>query len=502
MANYYCAPWGNDNNDGTTWLKAKRTLNACVVAFSEGDVVYVEGFYNEYNTDAKFIQLIGVNGAILDGSLLANAEFGYPNLKNFILQNWGQATTSYNSKYENLIIKNTTATYGYMSETIKNILYILSNNLSLNPQSEPDQIGGNHTIYSKSITNILTLSDEIGAFNPNKANNSIIANWQINMTSKDCYFVYSLYINCKFKFTGGGLGADEAIYTYPTGADDDFKIAHLKSRMAIVYGGVASDYMIGCKYYGGSETDIFINPTKENFYLVEGCLAASMSFGGTYIGALPEGRENNFNTDYSTIVNIDSNGKVINQNIDATAIGAIIDLGKVRKIIKLEALGYRSLRNGVEMNNFINLGSQINKGANVLTNNKNYRVEGETIVMDNGAGTNYNVDDRFLAIDEGGGAGLGFDSATNIGFVREINISKPRNIRIKCSKTSSDLSSLAHVNGYITLELLKVPMVNIDLNGEPTYGNLDAGYNAGTAVPLYARYIQDLPIIKTNQLPA
>jgi hypothetical protein len=501
MATYYCANWGNDANDGLSRAKAKRTIAGIVATAPAASIIEIEGFYNQYQSGATNYTWDGKGNCVLDGSFLAQATFSLGIIKNAILQNWNspEPNTASNNN-ENLIIKNSEGANTNNLRGIINCLYICKTNYSKIDNTETRPFYGN-TFYSNSVSNTFVFSTVGAVKRFDNSYDNIFANWQIDcrLSKIGSYF---LFLNCKFKFTIGGLGADETIYAYPTGADDDAKIQNLRDRMAIVYGGSASSYLIGCKYYSGSETDIFINPSKENFYLVEGCLAASMNFNGLYIGSRPEGRKNDYNTNYSGIVNIDANGKIIDQTIDASATGAIIDLGKVRKILKLEALGYRSIRNGVEMNTAINLGPQINEGANVLTNNKSYRVEGEPIIMDNGAATNYNVDDRFLAIDEGGGAGLGFDSATNIGFVREIDITKPRAIKIKCSKISSDLSSLAHVNGFITLDLASTPMVNINLNGEPTYGNLDDGYNAGSAVPLYARYIQDLPVIKTNQLPA
>ena len=87
-----------------------------------------------------------------------------------------------------------------------------------------------------------------------------------------------------------------------------------------------------------------------------------MNYNGQPIGAKPEGRVINYSDDYTSIVNVDSNGKVIDQTIDGSALGNVLDLGKTRQIINLQALGYRSLRNGVEINPTTNLGSQIAEG--------------------------------------------------------------------------------------------------------------------------------------------
>jgi len=326
---------------------------------------------------------------------------------------------------------------------------------------------------------------------------------------------YSLFINSKFMFTGGDLGTDETDYTYPSGTDDDAKLQNLRDRMADVYGGQPSDYLIGCKYYSrnapdGQEEnepyasayqDIFVDADNDNFYLRNdteiGQTAAHMAYDGSYVGAKPIGAQSNL-SDF-TLTNIDSStGLIQDQEVDATAESIIHDLGKVRRIISLQALGERAARNGQQINSEPNLGTAIDAGSAVLTDNSIYMVINDVITLDDANATSYNPWETFVATDEGSGAGLGFSTTTN-GQVQEVLISDyDDKVQIQVSKDAADLSDAT----TITLFLHEEPMVNLDVNGLPELGNADDGYESDNAQPLYARYIRFFITVKANNLPA
>lgn len=511
MAEGHVANWGNDENDGLSWETAKRSLQGAHDISS--NPTNIKGCFNEAlinNITGEIIN--GVGYVFIDGSFLGELFFAFncAVFNNIIFNNWSRIKSANYSDgaLNNCTIKNSgivgLSSFYSDPDTVYNqngfsvgtlsVMHQLTTfhiHLSNNPSEELSGFTMHNigTIYSYATGDVLSYDNK---------DKHIYSNSKVCFQSKS-HALFSLYINCDFKFIEGSEGADEVAYAYPTGANDDAKLQNLKDRMAIVYGGVESDYLVGCKYYSGSYNDIFLDADNGSFYLVEGCIASNMGYNGEYVGAKPEGKVIQFDQDYSNIINIDANGKITDQNNDASAEGNVLDFGKVRHLPSLEALGIRSARNGVEMNAVANLGSQIGEGASVLTDQKNYIVEGTPIVLDDGGGTIRAVDERFMAIDEGAGAGLGFAAAS--GFVREIDIDKPQAIRLKCSLSSVDLSSVAHVNGYITLDLFIEPKVNVNANGEPTYGNLDTGF-VGPGVPLFTRYIKDLPIVKANQLPA
>jgi len=494
MANYYCANWGNDNNDGLAWETAKRSFQASVDISVNNDSIYFKGFYNENVSPPAQRILIGDKvSSIIDGTKLSGS-FNIYARRYTILQNWllvvgSSASASYGNIFKNCIINS------IYSRSLSEDLHISNNNYTLNPRSS---IGNDVTLYSKNINNILSygvyeVSTWIGG-----AYSWIIANWSIDQAYITVgLYKYSLFINCKFKFRGGGLGTDETTFEYPIGATDEDKIQNLKDRMVIVYGGVATDYLIGCKYYSGADTDIFVDPSVEDFHLVPNCIAAHMSFSGDYIGALKEGHKYDWNTDWASIVNIDSNGNIIDQTVDASAESNIIDIGYVRKINDFSILGQRALRNGNQVNIVSNLGNTITAGSSVLTNAKTYQVRDNTITLDDSGGTVLQPFECFVANDEGGGVGLGF---AGTGTVKEVLIDNydPK-IQIKCSRTDATLASAV----TITCKLSDSPvMVNVDGGGEPTHGSADAGYDSGTAVQLSTRYIKMYLLVKANQLEA
>ncbi|WP_036163386.1 hypothetical protein, partial [Marinilabilia salmonicolor] len=172
---------------------------------------------------------------------------------------------------------------------------IISNieNLSIyRPQYEPRNKLTNCLFFNNSISHFDILENctvyggevNLRQFGDYRFKNSIISesNVIINpLYTGDMKIVYTIFHNCTFKFTGGDQGADETTFTAPAGADDTEKLEDLRARMAVVYGGVASQYLQNCRYQ--TDGDLFIDPAKENFYLVPGCQAARMSYEAGYI---------------------------------------------------------------------------------------------------------------------------------------------------------------------------------------------------------------------------
>jgi len=119
------------------------------------------------------------------------------------------------------------------------------------------------------------------------------------------------------------------------------------------------------------------------------------------------------------------------------------------------------------------------------------------VIIDNAVMTTLNPYETYIAVDEGGGAGLGF---TGTGKMKEVLIENyTQKVQMKFHKTDATLAS---ANVITCFETESAVMVNVDGSGNPLYGDADTLYNAGTAVPLSARYRQGFILIKANNLPA
>ena len=499
MADSYLSNWGNDNNDGLSWETAKRSVQGIRDATLAGGPVHAKGIFNE---DSTIRILQGEDGyVIFDGTLKPYfiLNLGYNqllSLSNAIVQNfsdYAQTSNRFYTHYYNCIIRNIPGQFG---ETIdfqyvrRNLLVYKVGTILLLHQSLAD-----HQNCTYSATSLIRF--HIYQFN-------VLGKHISNIYMSPTYSIeavfpirYSMFIGGSFKFIGGGLGTDETVYTDPIGADDAAKMNNIRDRMAIVYGGVANDYLVDCLYYSGSYNDIFVDADNGDFSLVPNCLAAHMNYYGDYVGACKEGVPATWNADWTNIINIDSNGRIIDQNLDASAESVIKDIGHIRLVKDFAILGGLSLRNGQSLNNIPNVGIDIAAGSNVLTAGYVYQVYNNTIVTDDALATTYAPFECFRAVDEGGGAGLGFSGD---GVVRRVLIDDydPK-IQIKCSKTDPTLATAT----LITCKASDNPVfVNVDGAGEPLYGSGDAGYDAGTAVPLSTRYIKFFVQIKAWQLTA
>ena len=492
----YIRNWGNDENDGLTKTTAKRTLQGAKDAGLTGDTsnhVSISGFYNE---QTALYGIFGEGYLMFDGSLLGDFIPGIQgsHLENAIVQNYTNFSPAnrYYRKMINCIVRNVDS-IGNSIEAVNNKIDNLFYNIVTVRIHQPSSIYS-FSNNTKKCTNLNFLSTYFGN---GDLRNSIYCADQI-LVQAPFTFLYSLFIGGTYMFNGGGLGNDETVYTAPTGVDDTAKLENLRSRMATVYGGVAADYLIGCKYYSGSYNNIFVDADNGDFNLVPFCIAAHMSYDGDYIGARLEGIKADWDTDFSNTVNIDAIGNISDQNTDATTQTNIMDFGHIRTVLNFQALGDRAARNGQQINSEVNLGSNISAGSNVLVDNTVYMCVDDIITRDDSSATGQIPWDTFTAIDEGGGVGLGFSDS---GTVKEVYIDDryEEKIQFKSSKTDAVLSAAVLLNHKLHSDPI---LVNVDGVGEPTHGNLDVGYNEGTAIPLRSRYIQFFIKIKSNNLPA
>ncbi len=501
MADGYVSNWGNDDNDGLSWETAKRTFQGAKDANLTS--LYAKGFFYEQLTFSVATVINGDN-LILSGLNLAGiinpSGANISTYRNIIFKN-AINLKDFAGFGENIILEGCsifnikrmhleTGTYKYFSLKECLISNVPEAILDFNKNGH---LFKNNTLY-KVIGNILIYDNGI----PTDYNNNLIVDSSIEFLNNPEILSYTLLTNSDFKFTGGSLGFDETTFEYPIGVDDLAKIQNLRNRMVIVYGGLASDYLVGCKYYSGSYNDIFVDADNGDFNLVPFCIAAHMSYDGDYIGARPEGTKAEWNTDFASIVNIDANGNVIDQTIDASAETSIIDIGHERDVLNFQALGQRAARNGQQVNIETNLGSNISAGSSVLTDGSVYECVDDTIVRDDSGSTGQNPWETFTAVDEGAGVGLGF---TGSGEVKEVYTDDryEEKVQLKSSKTDGALAAAV----LITSKLHSDPvLVNVDGNGEPTHGDADVGYVEGTAIPLRSRYIQFFIKIKANNLPA
>ncbi len=502
MATGYVTNWGNDANDGLTWETSKRTFQGAKDAGL--NPVYAKGWFDEQIPRDSTIIGMPISIQNLDNFSSIGATFTNIHFKN--IQSYFNDYTAIRAIYNSILTNIKLVGLINTNRQVTGEKTIFTNiekfhYASLSPYNVVNN--SNNTLHSINFVQILYSNFEYIR--------DIYSNILQLSVEKAILFKYSLFVNSKFQFTGGGLGTDETTYTYPTGATDDDKLQNLRYRMAAVYGGVATDYLIGCKYYSrnapdGQEEvepyasaykDIFIDADNGNFYLKEDSIAAHMAYDGSYIGAKPVGQQIAL-SDFA-LTNIDANGKVTDQETDSLAQRLnFTDLLKVRKILSWTALGERAARNGQQINTESNLGLPISAGTGVLTALKTYMVINEVITLDNAAATSYNPWETFQAIDEGGGAGLGFSSSTN-GQVQEVLIDKyDEKITVKSSKDNPALTGA----NTLTFYLHEQPKVNLDANGIAIAGNADAAFDPATAVDFYTRYITLDVQIKANNLPA
>lgn len=500
MADWYVSNWGNDDNDGMSWATAKKTISGVELVEGTDDITYANGYFNE---PSRLRTLICVPGTIFDGELLTDFVPDVQSLKleNVIIQNWRNFAPSnrYYREQNNVIVKNLSAgfCFGYSSMVIHKYC-VIYNAVTTDIKQN---VSSGYTKYNVTYAKLSNINFVVLGYS------DVYYGLKDSIFQADFYYweapqkiPYCLFIGGDFQFTGGDQGADEISYVAPIGATDEIKIQNLKDRMAIVYGGLSDNYLKGCKFYSGPLTDILVDPENGDYNLVPFCIAAHMNFNGDYIGGRPEGKKLNWNTDWNNTTNIGSPGYVTDQNIDSTTESDIIDIGHVRTVLNFQSLGNRAARNGQQINTESNLSANISPGTSVLTDGSVYMCVDDTIALDDSGATPRIPWETFTAVDEGAGAGLGF-TTEGVGTVKEVYTDDRYEPKIQWKSSKSDPTLAAAV--LITSKLNSDPvMVNVDINGEPTLGDANVGYDSGTAVQLTAQYIKFFIKIKAWNLPA
>lgn len=480
MATVYFREWGNDNNSGSSVKNAKKTY------YVAGTLQSMQGYFNLQDTSGAYMYITSpyLGNLILDGSF--KSYLGYArDLTNTVVQNYSAYTPG---PYGGSMIL-----YNCVLRKINNIIrsetYATDQTKTVFDQISYMQLRLFRPVYcTVHRSAVVTQCSHHTSYRGN-ANNTIFSDCVINISSDPIgiaknYFQFCLFVNTRFKFNG------EATIEYPIGSSDLEKLGNLRDRMSIAYGGSPDDYLIGCRYYSGSYNDIFTDADKGDFNLVPNCIAANMSYNGDYIGARPEGTIEKI-TDFTNLVNIDSSGNILDQNIDASADTDINDIGYIRKILNIGVGGQRAKRNGQSVNTESDLGAPISAGSSVMTAGKVYQCQDNTISIDNALSTSLIPFENYYAIDEGSGVGLGF---TGSGVMREVLIdSYPEKLQFKFSKTDPTLASATTITCFVKDGYV---MVNVDGSGEPTHGDADVGYDAGTASILSTRYWKAFPLIK------
>ncbi len=473
----YVTNYGNVENDGLSWDTPKRSIQSAKDAGLYPQ--FIKGLFNESLSlpDQVFdgnnhALLIGYPDLVLLGGQLTNME-----IRNYVSVRWSHG---YTGGLRNSKLINVTNLIHISHESIWHIRSLIAN--VKNQTIMYSYLRDNMTIYNCDIVFSYT-SESPSGFDKY----ALFSECKLKHT-KLTEFRYTLFHNCTFMFSGGGLGTDETVYIAPTGATDTEKLENIRNRMATVYGGSSSDYLKGCKYQ--TDGDLFINPAKENFYLVPECLASKMSYEGSFVGKYPEGSLADFATDFASYTNIDANGDIIDQTVNATAETNINDLGKLRHISSLKALGERAIRNGNEVNLNANLGASVYPGTS-LTDGATYIVRTEAISL-TASGITRDVGETFIAT-----AADGLDFTSDTGYVQQYIFDQNRTIEMKVSKTDAALSTAV----WIKLKLDEMPMVNYDANGVVQYGNADDNYDSGTAERMFIRYWKAKITVQAKNLP-
>lgn len=487
MAAGYATNYGNTENNGLSIDTPKKSIQSALDAGL--NPVYVQGEFAE-GLSFSSKQIVGDGFAVLDGGKIidivipSNYSMGIRNL-----------TIRHYSRLYMSRMQSNNANQGIRNCIIKDVttIYIANINISDNEQPIVDNcliyIGTTHTIANATSCTFSNINSLVFKYKENMINHSnIISECNISFTSLR-NFVYSLFHNCTFKFSGGGLGKDESALAAPIGSNDIEKMNNIRERMSIVYGGVAEQYFSNCLYQ--TDGELFVNSEKENYYLVPNCQAATMSYEAQFVGKFPECSVVDFASQFDSYSNIDTQGNIIDQTVDASAETNITDLGKLRHISSFEALGERAVRNGNQVNTNADLGVIINAGTN-LTNGKTYIVRTEAIGL-TASGKTRDIGETFIA---SATDGLAFISDT--GYVQEVYLDKPRSIELKASKTDPTLA----VTPWVKMDLYAEPKGNYDENGQLLYGNADVNYDEATSERLFIRYWKARITIKAKNLPS
>jgi len=525
MATYYIANYGNNLNNGSSWNLAWKNIYAANNILRHYDNYYLDGYFDDLPHINRTYKrhLYGVNNTKIDGKNYYNTTYFNNNFYHLEIFNFKRFVTYVNGSVGYCYFHDISEFYSSLTDRAYIYQCIFNNVNRIYFASYIIQYS-NNTVHNCSNVYLRYLKKHF-----------IFSNCTISINTAS-NISYSLFINCSFKITGSGTDNDETEYTYPIGDTDEEKMENLRERIAYVYSRTDTEsFFKFSKYYSGDYNDIFVDADNGNFSLVPGCIAETMSEFGTKIGATNIGITTNI--DQSILNNIGTSGYIQNNNIDAIYDSNIIDFGKVRKVTKFNILYDNFKRNSFYINTDSNLGEIIYEGDNVLTDgieyvninneieinntSKDYYVKWDTFITNAEADPNNGLGFRSKCFEYGiystnGTCGTNSTSGTNgtdgteclpetiifdsycgtNGAVQEILFDKLQIIKIKCSKTNSTLD----IEPELTMFLSDTPMVNVNVIGEPIYGNADENFNSETATPLYTRYIKLTTHIKSNTL--
>lgn len=141
---------------------------------------------------------------------------------------------------------------------------------------------------------------------------------------------YCFIPSTPIRLYGGGQGNDEATYTALVGATSADRINNLRTRAALVYGGVASDYFPNCI----SDDPLFVDPANGNYYLQPNSPCATLAQDGSFIGAY--GVYNNYTSgDYESLTNFNVSGNDLiwtDTNLPAEALSKCVFLNALYEL--------------------------------------------------------------------------------------------------------------------------------------------------------------------------
>jgi len=494
MATYYVTNHGNDNNDGLSIKNSWRSLNRVEKVLSNSHTYYLDGtFYDFHRIGYTYYRiLIGINNTKIDGKGYYNSPRKNVYLKYLEFFNFS-CIFDYNTRpMYKCVFHDSYRFYRNASTTSSRIYYCLFYNINyITLGCYPNY---NHNTFHN--------CKEVRISNYDKKD-MIFSNCTIKFYG-NLNVQNSLFINCSFMFMNGKIGHDENTYAYPIGDTNEEKIQSLKDRMSVVYGKDSSEMFKYSIIFDGNYNEIFVDADNGDFHLVPNCIATKMDRDGNYIGALKVKEPTNL--DNFTLINVGTNGNIIDDNLDAKITSNIINLGKVRKITSFKNISKLFTENGTQLNLDTNFGGTVYSGTSGIIDQHKYMVFNDNIFLNSAYTPAYEPYETFNAsatdiiVDDSGTSGDGLDFITyNNGYIKEVLYDNSfEKFIIKCSKSDSTLSDAVELLMYVEDE----PLVNIDRFGKPIIGNADPLFNEETAVKLYTKYIQYIVEIKSNNIPS
>lgn len=385
----YIASWGDDTlGDGTEEKPLKTpVLNALnVISGVYHGIIMSISVYSQWIIEAQSAIFIGNN----EDNFLDTTSGSNTILKNLVIKNYKYLLNGNPiGNLRSLIVDNCIVNLNvkirsndYNSNTIFiNSLIILPIDgiITHNNDLSPYAI----SLYPEKTTKKSTFSGGISEFNVNlqvKGKNNIFYNHKINIPLNRAlcifFFKYSLFDeSCTYKF------GSEATYTAAAGATENDKLTDLRNRCVTEFGGVASDYFIGCRI-GDPE---FNDPENEDYTLKPTSIARNMADDGRHVGKYGVALRWNFranqadgdwlNSEAVNAIIADNSLKIDDDNETTTITGLPKAYEKIKELASLPVFGFTADRNGEQIGyEDIDLATEIQPGTGVLTIGEFYQV--------------------------------------------------------------------------------------------------------------------------------